>query len=135
MWRNAMEALFTMLVTMLVAGHGADQPASWSFWGGNYGCGGDLECIHCTPAQAQSKCSGGGRGGGRGGGAIYMDTFGTNVTCARTRTIGPPASFIGNFSCCDQLLGPTTYNLTNCFFCAGDVDCVGGGSVVHAKNS
>jgi hypothetical protein len=30
-----------------------------------------------------------------------------------------------DFACCDQILGPTVFNVTNCFFCIGASDCVG----------
>ena len=99
----------------LVLASGFGPPPSYSFWGGNFCCGGDLTCINCTPAQAQAKC---------GGTPILVETFGTSVTCARTRMAGPPASFIGDFSCCSQLLGPTAFNLTNCYYCPGDDNCV-----------
>lgn len=89
--------------------------AAWSFWGGNYGCGGDMNCLNCTSAQAQIKC---------GSSPILLDTYRTNVSCERTRTDGPPVSFVGDWSCCEELLGPTKFNVTNCFYCPGDADCV-----------
>ncbi len=55
---------------------------------------------------------------------VVLLWYGTNVTCKRTRTAGPPATFIGNWTCCQELLGPTTFNATNCFYCPGDADCV-----------
>jgi len=89
---------------------------TWSFWAGNFGCGSSIQCTNCTVAQALVKC---------GAMPIYLDTYGTNVTCNRTEpSPGPPQSFHGEFSCCSELLGPTTFNVSNCFFCPGDADCV-----------
>ena len=102
----------------LVNHHNA--PPVWSFWGGNYGCGGDVNCVNCTSAEAQLKCA--------GHEAIFLSIYATNITCSRTppptSLPPPPASFRGDFSCCNQLVGPTTYNVTNCFFCRGETDCV-----------
>ena len=89
---------------------------TWSFWAGIFGCGSSVQCTNCTVAQALVKC---------GELPIFLDTYGTNVTCSRTEpSPGPPQSFHGDFSCCSELLGPTTFNVSNCFFCPGDADCV-----------
>ena len=78
--------------------------------------GSSVQCTNCTVAQALVKC---------GELPIFLDTYGTNVTCSRTEpSPGPPQSFHGDFSCCSELLGPTTFNVSNCFFCPGDADCV-----------
>eukprot|EP00658_Telonema_sp_P-2_P036229 TRINITY_DN26248_c0_g1_i2.p1 TRINITY_DN26248_c0_g1~~TRINITY_DN26248_c0_g1_i2.p1 ORF type:complete len:254 (+),score=38.92 TRINITY_DN26248_c0_g1_i2:196-957(+) len=115
--RTAMKMLMTMVWLFVMASSAleAQEADQWSYWGGAYGCGGDLNCEDCTAREAEQKC---------GGGAIYLETYNIKPPEAPCGPF-PAPGFRGNFSCCSEVLGPLTpKGVMNCFLCPGPSTCL-----------
>lgn len=76
----------------------------WAFYLGSYGCGSDQAegCENCTLTVAEKACD--------GWKAMYVDA-------QPGKSPVPGRNY--NYSCCNQMYGPTVQPVQNPFYCSG----------------